>query len=46
MYSEDWWSLDDMNVQGGGYNEHRVFFSRKAALNYLKILVAMGHSIG
>lgn len=36
------WSLADMNVQGGGYNQHRVFFKRTAAQRYMNLLIAMG----
>lgn len=41
-YCEDCWSLSDMNVQGGGYNQHRVFFKKTAAQRYMNLLVAMG----
>lgn len=40
-YADACWSLADMNVQGGGYNQHRVFFKRTAAQRYMNLLIAM-----
>jgi len=40
-YAMDHWFLADMNVQGS-CNKNRVFFKKKAAQNYIKLLVSMG----
>lgn len=33
---KDVWFLSDMNVQDGGYNQHRLFFKRTAAQRFME----------
>jgi hypothetical protein len=42
-YAQNWF-LGDMNV-GPGCNEHRLFFSKKRAMNYMKLMEKMGFEI-